>query len=62
MMTYDPKLDVFLPFGGLRTAALGKVNLIDTTMEKWERHFDFVKPRKLLIRYKFGSVQSSSML
>ncbi|KAG2216309.1 hypothetical protein INT45_011241 [Circinella minor] len=22
MMTYDPKLDVFLPFGGLRTAAL----------------------------------------
>ena len=25
MMTYDPKLDVFLPFGGLRTAALGKV-------------------------------------
>ena len=34
MMTYDPKLDVFLPFGGLRTAALGKVKLTDTTTEK----------------------------
>ncbi|KAI9247434.1 hypothetical protein BDA99DRAFT_525900 [Phascolomyces articulosus] len=36
MMTYDPKLDVFLPFGGLRTAAL------DTSLDPHKAHPCFV--------------------